>query len=534
VVDGCEEPRKELHNLVAELKFKCKQFPSLEAAKDALADATPSVGSGESQHNIMKNRPGYGGRDWRSHQFADNFHSLAEREQTNVVLLGTTILPLELPLPAPWLDDHFFLALTGSSQQLSDCAKLLPRLPNPGEARECWKAQGINETVQSPFTKEAIKELIMEAVHTCHREEYLLLESIGQGTWGNVFRSKRLGDGRVLALKMVNAKRMQSKYKDAMEREVQFLRELRWPTVLFLLDAWVTGSIQCLLLPLLDGGDLAKVVKAKQPVDGESILDWYAQTLHGLCYLHWRGVVHADIKPGNLLLARCKRLLMIGDFGSARLLPGSGPHPCKRNFVRMPLCTPSHASPESLLQDQHFSGSDIWSVACTFYEVTTLECFLSTAVGEAKAQLAALNFEDLSFGGSLNQAPAAVAALRARKGPGGLTAEILEMWRLEPHKRPSAANLVMRQSVSDRLRKVLIETDSVSEESDHFKDFARIIMESEAAADLAAPAECNMEETEQSEAKQQKTKKSTRFMSNTSKNSRDGRRLSEMSQRSSG
>jgi hypothetical protein len=139
----------------------------------------------------------------------------------------------------------------------------------------------------------------------------------------------------------------------------------------------------------------------------------------------------------------------------------------------------------------------MWALGLTFYEVITLKDLVSTSIESAKTQLEDLNFEDLTSNGSKNIAVGAVQTLRACQWPGTMTAEIIEMCARDPSKRASAATLVSRNINSERLQKVLKQTASISDMTEHFKDFARIIVESEEAAPMDPPKECEEQLTVQ-------------------------------------
>merc|ERR1740123_2983216 len=115
-------------------------------------------------------------------------------------------------------------------------------------------------------------------------------------------------------------------------------------------------------MPLLEGGNMQAVLDAAKDNDlcprptPVNICEWYVQTVHGLVYLHWRGVLHRDLKPGSLLLGADGRTLQVGGLGSAMLLPGQGPHPSRQNKIKAQVCTPLYAAPEVLVDEIYTIG----------------------------------------------------------------------------------------------------------------------------------------------------------------------------------
>jgi len=314
-----------------------------------------------------------------------------------------------------------------------------------------------------------------------------------------VHEAKRLPDGETFALKEINTRRLSKTAKQDVERETKLLQELSWPTVVFVVDAWesATDQLRFLLMPLLKGGTLLQATEAAAKGECDNlpklVSDWYVQTLHGLSYLHWRGVLHRDLKPGNILLAEGGQALQIGDLGSAALLPGPGPHPARRNVVRGTVSTPAYASPEVLVDGKYMTASDVWSVGASFYEVLTLNPLIpnSKALAEIKEIVNSFDPENCTDSNDgKNLAGAALAALASERPGGAPASELMELLRRDPLRRPTAAELASRAANAQRLRSVLAEVGTLPEKSRqkrHLDFFARVLQESEAAADLPPP-----------------------------------------------
>merc|ERR1711957_932520 len=149
---------------------------------------------------------------------------------------------------------------------------------------------------------------------------------------GVVYKAKRIRDDKLFAIKEINMKRLQAHALKEVKEEVALLQALRWPTVLFLVDHWSnnTDKLTYLVMPLLDGGNLQERTEAAIDSSGDlqvrvrQVVEWYAQAIHGLTYLHSCGIIHRDLKPENLVLATEGRALRIGDLGSAQRLLGPG------------------------------------------------------------------------------------------------------------------------------------------------------------------------------------------------------------------
>ncbi|CAK0895663.1 unnamed protein product [Prorocentrum cordatum] len=276
-------------------------------------------------------------------------------------------------------------------------------------------------------------------------------------------------------------------------KEVEVLRELSWPTVLHIVDAWWGEGAKALymLLPAFGGGPLAKQVEAaaalRRPIALERIADWYAQTLHAVSYLHWCGVVHRDVKAENLLLQSSGHTLCLGDLGSAELLPDASPEAC----VKVSMTTPKITPPEVFLAGLHYAASDMWAVAATFCEVALLEPPLDVSIVDHEAVFQVAGLEP-----RLQDALAACARCSPGECPGGAPAtdvlcaemgqELRSMLQQDPRHRPSAASLVAGRRVYQRLQFVLRGAMPPEETDRHFQRLDQVIEES-AQRPLAGP-----------------------------------------------
>jgi len=407
---------------------------------------------------------------------------------------------LDRVLPAEWTEQGVVVILVSEADEFEEVGRQL-LAAGEAEIRERLRQRGICEYLMYPLSLDSLRSVIKEALRRRFGDEYLLLQAVGRGTTGIVHQAKRLKDGQNFALKEINTRRLTRTAKQDVERETQLLQELSWPTVVFVVDAWESSSdhLRFLLMPLLQGGNLLQrteqaIADETQQAPYERVFEWYAQTLHGLCYLHWRGVLHRDLKPGNLLLAADGVALQIGDLGSAALLPGPGPHPSRRNCVRGQTFTPAYASPEVLSEGAFMSSSDVWSVGSSFYEIITMKSLIPADTPSNQMKDLVMSFDADSRagpapGGHRNFAAERMSALSGF--PSAPAAELAELLRQVPLRRPTAASLAARPSTARRLRRVLTDHGAVpkKEERCHFDHFERVVKESEAAADLPPPVE---------------------------------------------
>jgi serine/threonine protein kinase len=133
---------------------------------------------------------------------------------------------------------------------------------------------------------------------------YVVLEKIGQGGMGMVYKARHRRMNRIVALKVMSPVAMKS--PDAVKRfhrEVQAAAKLSHPNIVAAHDADEAGGVHFFVMEFVAGSDLASLVKTKGPLPLELTVRCIIQAAQGLAYAHGEGVIHRDIKPANLLLA---------------------------------------------------------------------------------------------------------------------------------------------------------------------------------------------------------------------------------------
>ena len=148
---------------------------------------------------------------------------------------------------------------------------------------------------------------------------YLILEKLGQGGMGMVLKARHKRMDRVVALKILSAKALQS--PDAIkrfEREVQAAAKLHHTNIVTAFDADEAHGTHFLVMEFVEGKNLSNLVKEKGPLGMQQAVECILQAARGLEYAHGKGIVHRDIKPANLLLG-ADGVVKILDMGLARL-----------------------------------------------------------------------------------------------------------------------------------------------------------------------------------------------------------------------
>lgn len=149
---------------------------------------------------------------------------------------------------------------------------------------------------------------------------YRLLEILGRGTFGTVWRAVREKTGQTVAVKLIDQSEVLD--WDYFQRELNFLREIEeHPHTLTVLDAQLDQEPRYIVTPLAEGGSLEERVRAERPTADETER-WLLEIAEALSFIHSRAVIHCDLKPSNLLLSSAGSI-RVGDLGQARR-PGRG------------------------------------------------------------------------------------------------------------------------------------------------------------------------------------------------------------------
>jgi len=198
---------------------------------------------------------------------------------------------------------------------------------------------------------------------------YRIIDSLGQGGMGHVFKAEDPILKRVVAIKVLPRDRSTPEAIANFTREIRALGSLNHPKLVRAVDAGKDGNVNFLVTEYVPGSDLRKLVRRNGPLSMGAAANIISQVAEGLHYAHQQGIVHRDVKPGNVLVTP-EGDAKLSDLGLAGPMYSSNSDEDPR-YGKI-VGTADYLSPDHILSPWNpVPAWDIYSLGCTLYYAVT-------------------------------------------------------------------------------------------------------------------------------------------------------------------
>ncbi|WP_240787118.1 CHASE2 domain-containing serine/threonine-protein kinase [Ramlibacter rhizophilus] len=234
------------------------------------------------------------------------------------------------------------------------------------------RAQRLADTVMLSGGGETAATLALggEGVERPMLGRYQLEKELGKGAMGVVYLGRDPRIGRAVAIKTLAlgkefAGPELDEIRERFFREAETAGRLAHPDIVTIYDAGEEHDLAYIAMELLQGHDLTRHCDPQQLLPARTVLSIAARVAEALAYAHAQGVVHRDVKPGNIMYEPRSDQVKVTDFGIARVMDAS------RTRTGTLLGTPNYMSPEQLAGLPVAGSSDLYSLGVALYQLLT-------------------------------------------------------------------------------------------------------------------------------------------------------------------
>ena len=274
-------------------------------------------------------------------------------------------------MAAPANGQEFFELLEKS--QLLDAeviAKLRPQMQPHGQT----EAKRLATTLlkNQLITEYQAKQMLAGKYKGFYLARYKILELLGAGGMGRVYLSEQLSMERLVAIKLISLPKSKKRQEQALarfKREAKAVATLRHPNIIQAFDFAEEHGMPYIVMEYIEGMDTAKIVQKFGPIPWKQVAEYGRQAAEGLEHAHMAGLVHRDIKPGNLLVDS-KGQVKILDLGLVSAFDEKSDD--SLTVDQDQLGTVDYIAPEQALDSKNVDArADIYSLGATLYSIMT-------------------------------------------------------------------------------------------------------------------------------------------------------------------
>jgi serine/threonine-protein kinase len=213
--------------------------------------------------------------------------------------------------------------------------------------------------------EQAATTLALEEVQAALGERYTVDKALGEGGMAMVYLAEDRKHHRKVAVKVLRPELSATIAAERFLLEIETAAKLTHPNILPVHDSGQADGVLYYVMPLVEGETLQDRLQSGGRFPVDEALRLTREVAEALAFAHQQGIVHRDIKPGNILLQAGHAL--VADFGIARALERGG---AALTQIGYSVGTPQYMSPEQALGEQNIDGrADIYSMGCVLYEM---------------------------------------------------------------------------------------------------------------------------------------------------------------------
>jgi len=201
---------------------------------------------------------------------------------------------------------------------------------------------------------------------------YQIREMIGEGAMASVYQAYDPEIDRTLAIKVLKPHLARvEQYRARFLREARAAGVLSHPNIVTIFDVGVEGDVPYIAMELLDGMTLGDLIRSGREFTVDEVVAIGIELTRALDFAHRKGIVHRDVKPGNVMMIEDRGTVKVTDFGICQVDSRDGTELTQATRVGDVLGTPNYMSPEQVAGGKVDARSDLFSVGVVLYRLVT-------------------------------------------------------------------------------------------------------------------------------------------------------------------
>lgn len=245
------------------------------------------------------------------------------------------------------------------------------RIDNASEINEQQNSESFGIAARSYSAGAQGRRKVTATPSWITKNEWKLGQRIGTGSFGEVFQCMS-GKGKLYAAKRLNIVSQVHTREEIEElcEEIEFMKNFSHDYIVGYIGSWVDEKMGLVYIfqDWMSGGSVAHLLKLYGPFKCDAVKSYTCQMLKGLVYLHQNGIIHRDIKGGNVLVDE-HGTVKLADFGASTRTTSFG----ETQVTSTIKGTPYFMAPEVLMHSKYGRKGDIWAVGCTMIQMLTGE-----------------------------------------------------------------------------------------------------------------------------------------------------------------